>query len=169
MGRLLSFQRNHVLLPPIWTLYVKEIKAFLYVGTLKKHYALYSTVKTVRRIKWKNSGVERSIDKCLHASLDEKARGQNEGWRRVMNKNCHSLTVAWLLESWCSQLHSHVRLFATPWPVALQAPLSMEFSRQEYWNEFPFPTPGDLLDQGSNPEFLVSLALAGRFFITYAT
>ena len=41
---------------------------------------------------------------------------------------------------------SHVRLFATPWTVALQAPLSMEFSRQEYWSGLPFPSSGDLSD-----------------------
>ena len=43
---------------------------------------------------------------------------------------------------------SHVRLFETLWTVALQAPLSMGFSGQEYWSGFPFPTPGDLPDQG---------------------
>ena len=43
---------------------------------------------------------------------------------------------------------SHVQLFATPWTVAYQAPLSMEFSKQEYWSRLPFPTPGDL----PNPE-----------------
>ena len=37
---------------------------------------------------------------------------------------------------------SHVRLFATPWTVAYKAPLSMEFSRQEYWSGLPFPSPG---------------------------
>ena len=36
---------------------------------------------------------------------------------------------------------SHVQLFATPWTVAYQAPLSMEFSRQEYWSGLPFPSP----------------------------
>ena len=36
---------------------------------------------------------------------------------------------------------SHVQLFVTPWTVAYQAPLSMEFSRQEYWSELPFPSP----------------------------
>ena len=36
---------------------------------------------------------------------------------------------------------SHVRLFVTPWTVAYQAPPSMEFSRQEYWNGLPFPSP----------------------------
>ena len=39
----------------------------------------------------------------------------------------------------------------TPWTVARQAPLSREFSRQEYWNGFPFPSPGDLPDPGIKP------------------
>jgi len=39
------------------------------------------------------------------------------------------------------KLLSHVRLFATPWTVAYQPPLSMGFSRQEYWNGLPFPSP----------------------------
>ena len=43
---------------------------------------------------------------------------------------------------------SHVQLFATPWTVVPQPPLSMEFSTQEYWSRLPFPTPGDLLDPG---------------------
>ena len=43
---------------------------------------------------------------------------------------------------------SRVRLFATPWNGAHQAPLSMEFSRQEYWSELPFPSPQDLPDPG---------------------
>ena len=51
----------------------------------------------------------------------------------------------------CAQSFSHVRLFSAPWNVACQAPLSIEFSRQEYWSGVPFPTPGDLPDPGSNP------------------
>ena len=39
---------------------------------------------------------------------------------------------------------SRVRLFGTPWTIAHQAPLSMEFSRQEYWSELPFSSAGDL-------------------------
>ena len=50
-----------------------------------------------------------------------------------------------------------------PWIVAHQASLSMEFIRQGYWSELPFPLPGDLLDPGIEP---VSLVLAGRFFTT---
>ena len=48
----------------------------------------------------------------------------------------------------CSCMLSCVQLFATPWTVAHQAPLSMEFSRQEYWSGLPFPSPGYLLDLG---------------------
>ena len=43
---------------------------------------------------------------------------------------------------------SCVRLFATPWTIAHQAPLSMEFSRQKYWSRLPFPSPGDLSNPG---------------------
>ena len=46
---------------------------------------------------------------------------------------------------------SRVRLFATPWTVAYKAPLSMEFSRQEYWSGLPFPSPGDLPDPRIEP------------------
>ena len=49
------------------------------------------------------------------------------------------------------KLLRHVRLFATPWTVAYQASLSMGFSRQEYWNGLPFPSPGDLPDPGIEP------------------
>ena len=57
----------------------------------------------------------------------------------------------------------------TPWTVARRAPLSMEFSRQEYWTRLPFPFPGDLPDPGIKPKSLMSPALAGRFFTTSAT
>ena len=46
---------------------------------------------------------------------------------------------------------SRVLLFVTPWTIAHQAPLSMEFPRQEYSSELPFPSPGDLPDPGIKP------------------
>ena len=46
---------------------------------------------------------------------------------------------------------SRIRLFATPWTVAYQAPPSMGFSRQECWSGLPFPSPGDLPDPGIEP------------------
>ena len=57
----------------------------------------------------------------------------------------------------------HVRLFVTPWTVALQAPPSMGFSRQEYWSGLPCPPPGDLPDPWIEP---ASPALTGGFFTT---
>ena len=58
---------------------------------------------------------------------------------------------------------------ATPWTVAHQAPLSVEFSRQEYWSGLPFPPPGDPPNPGIKPESPASPALAGGCFTTYAT
>ena len=52
---------------------------------------------------------------------------------------------------------SHVRLFGKLWTVAHQAPLSMGFSRQEYWSGLPIPTPGDLPDPGIQPASLCLL------------
>ena len=54
---------------------------------------------------------------------------------------------------------------ATPWTVAHQAPLFLEFSRQEYWSGLPLPTPGGL-PVGTEPVSLVPPALAGGFFTT---
>ena len=56
---------------------------------------------------------------------------------------------------------SRVRLFATPWTAAHQAPPSMVFARQEYWSGLPLPSPGDLPDPGIET---TPPALAGRFF-----
>ena len=61
------------------------------------------------------------------------------------------------------KLFSRVRLFVIPWTVALQAPLSMGFSRQEYWSGLPFPSPGELPNPGIKP---VSPALQADAFIT---
>ena len=57
---------------------------------------------------------------------------------------------------------SRARLFVTPWTVVYKVPLSMEFSRQEYWSGLPYPSPGDLPDPGIEPG---SPALGGGFFI----
>ena len=64
---------------------------------------------------------------------------------------------------------SHVWFFETLWTVTPQAPLSMGFSRQEYWSGLPCPPPGDLPDPRIQPESLMSSALAGGFFTTRTT
>ena len=77
--------------------------------------------------------------------------------------------LTWLcpLSPWefvCTVSHfSHVWLCATLWMVTCQAPLSVGFSRQEYWSGLPCPPPRDLTDPGIKPVSLMSPALAGRF------
>ena len=68
---------------------------------------------------------------------------------------------------WVLSCFSCVQLFLTPWTVAYQVPLSMGFSRQEYWSGLPFPSPRDLPDPGMEHKSLMSPALvAGGFFTT---
>ena len=74
----------------------------------------------------------------------------------------------------CAVLHlfSQVWLFSTLWTVARQAPLSMGFSRQEYWSGLPGPYPGDFTNPGIEPmcpAFPALQAIAGRFFTHWAT
>ena len=61
------------------------------------------------------------------------------------------------------ELLSHIWLFVTPWTVACQAPLFMEFSRQEYWSGLPFHSPGDLPNPRTEPLSPTPCALGGRF------
>ena len=66
--------------------------------------------------------------------------------------------------SWCAFLLNRVQLFGTPWTVARQDLLPMEFSRQEYWSGWPFPPPRYLPNTGIRPASFASPALAGKFF-----
>ena len=59
---------------------------------------------------------------------------------------------------------SRVQCFETLWTVAHQAPLSMGFSRQEYWSGLPCPPPGDLLNRGIEPKASCIFCIAGGFF-----
>ena len=68
-----------------------------------------------------------------------------------------------------AQSLSHVWLFATPWTVARQAPLSMGFPRQEYWSGLPFPSPGDLPNPRIKPSSPISPALAIKVYLKIKT
>ena len=74
-------------------------------------------------------------------------------YREKFWKRTSPICLTVINELWDSNVHmlSRVRFFATPWTVALQAPLSMGFSRREYWAGLPFPFPGDLPDPGIEP------------------
>ena len=69
----------------------------------------------------------------------------------------------------CTKLLQLCPIFVTPWTRARQSPLSMGFSKQEYWSELPCPPPGNLLDPGIEPVSLMSPALASKFSTTSTT
>ena len=99
--------------------------------------------------------------------------GEPSGLRSMgLNRVGHDwsdLAAAAAVHAYVLVCFSRVWLFATLWTVACQTPQSMEFSRQEYWNGLPFPSPGNLPDPGIKPLSLTSPALAGRFFTTSIT
>jgi len=64
---------------------------------------------------------------------------------------------------------SHAQISEIPQNLAHQAPLSMEFFRQEYWSGLPFPSPGDLPDPGIEPMSPISPVLTGEFFTIVPT
>ena len=69
----------------------------------------------------------------------------------------------------CVRVLHHIRLLVASYTVACQAPLSVDFFRQEYWDGMPLPTLGDLPDSGTKLVNLASPALAGGFFTTSVT
>ena len=85
-------------------------------------------------------------------------------WNLVTVKNLGVFLVVGLLVC----VLNCVQLFATLWPVASQAPLSLEFSRWEYWSRLPFPTPGCLSNPGIEP-WLLCLLLGKRILYCCAT
>ena len=75
-------------------------------------------------------------------------------------------TCVYVCEHACARSLDHIQFFATPWTVAHQAPLPMEFSRQDHWSGLSFPPPGDFLDPGIKTASPLSPALASGFFTT---
>ena len=101
-------------------------------------------------------GGREGIHKVVQSSLLSNSRTFLSPLRRSrMPISSHSTFSS---SSLC-QLYSHVWLFATPWTVAHQTPLSLGFYRQEYWSGLPFPSPGDLPNPRTEPVSLASSAL----------
>ena len=95
-------------------------------------------------------------------------------YTRLRNHSCgtfceRTYTPAAPITSCMLSHFSHVQICATLWTIAHQAPLSMGFSRQEYWSGLQSPSPGDLPDPEIKPVTLTSPALAGRFFTISTT
>ena len=83
----------------------------------------------------------------------------NFGWEL---KSCYTILEMFVVACMCSVVSDCLRPHGL-WTVVHWAPLSVEFSRPEYWSRLPFPTLGELPDPGINPASLVSPALAGGF------
>ena len=95
--------------------------------------------------------------------------GVAQSWTRLKHLSSSSssmLHTCLSVYAICAYLLNCAQLFVTPWTVAHQAPLSMEFSRQKYMSGLPFPSPRDFLDPRNKPKSPVSSALTDEFFIT---
>ena len=114
----------------------------------------HCNTRLLRKVLFSNASCSRGFQKFECLKFFRKAREKS-----VVSP----LRVLLLKESAVYGL-SGVQRSATPWTVALQASLSMEFSRQEYWSGFAFSAPGNLSNPGIKPESLVSPALASGFF-----
>ena len=121
-------------------------------GTLQNEPEFQSLWLVTRR-KWNSS----SCSSTFHSKLPASSLVISEGW------------VACLVHVWMLGLFSRIQLCEAPWTVAHQAPLSMGFSRQEYWSGLPCPPPGDFPNPGIKLASLMSLALARGFFSTDTT
>ena len=86
------------------------------------------------------------VIKLHHVSMMEDSRGCQSSTDGLLMPTVHQVLL--LLSRF-----SRVRLFATSWTVALQAPLSMGFSRKKYWSGLPFLSPEDLSNPGTEPRF----------------
>ena len=87
-------------------------------------------------------------------------------WYTMTDNCCYISGVGGNYFVWYAQLLSCIQLFVISWTVALETPLSVGSSRQEYCSGLPFSSPGSLPNPGIEFTSLVSPALAGRFFTT---
>ena len=106
----------------------------------------------------RSMGGKGSWEGCIDAMNRRPLKRKGTWFLNFEKKNIDLNCYLQLKSRFCAVLShfSRVWLFATPWTVACQAPLSMEFARQEYWSGLPFPSPGGLPEPGIKP---VSLAL----------
>ena len=92
------------------------------------------------------------LEMCCRSKIKKAKFGKGPSlYKSAGNEHGSKLHVEARLKKKKKKSLSRVRLFATPWTVARQVPLSMGFSRQEYWSRLPFPSPEDLPEPGIEP------------------
>ena len=103
----------------------------------------------IKRYRWKGGflGFMRKCQGCRCSSHWLKTFGNKGEEKQVVDLRRHCFKIFLSL----SLVAKTCLTLATPWTVACQAPLSMGFSRREYWSGLPFPSPGDLPDPGIEP------------------
>ena len=127
------------------------------------HIEIYSTTGGVGS--WR--GLLRSTGRSAQRSLMTWRAGTGGGvGGRLKWEDAHVYIYVCV---WALSRFSRVPLFATPWTITHQAPLSMGFSRQEHWSELPCPPLGDLPNPEIEPRSLMSPAPADGLFTTSAT
>ena len=101
---------------------------------------------------------------CVGASVTH----HKQVWRLCIHakSSCQEVRSSCMCTCSVTQLFSCIWIFVAPWTVAHQTPLSMGFSRQEYWSGLPVPPPWDLPNPGIKPGSPVFPALADRLFVT---
>ena len=113
------------------------------------------TLHQQERSVWK----ERELQRLEREQSNWSATSRTEGDPQRRSRLSHCNPQPERHVCWYTQVLSCVQLFATLWTIACQAPLSMGFSRQEYWNELSFPSWADFPEPGIEPRSLVSPAL----------
>ena len=136
------------------------------VHGVTKHWKQLSYWTELIRIGW-----QKDIDFSIAWNIKQKA-GEISSSKTFVCLSIYSLLNTCVCVCVCVCVHacthviSFVLFFQTPWTVVSQAPLSMGFSRQEYWSGLPFSLPRNLPNEGIEPASPMSPALAGGFFTT---
>ena len=114
------------------------------IKDLKDAWLLVLIISLFNKPTWKVLKKKKGKNRCI---LDNDSIRQPQS-ESDSNSSCYVRCDLFARIDYCGLgcVLSHVLLFAAPWTVAHQAPLSREFSGQEYWNRLPFPTLGDLLN-----------------------